>query len=401
MTEQLSFSTVSTTDTKRRRIDVEYSFGSHVKTERGKGGITDKAKANYLSSQLRLRLQYAKLKVEHGWQRQTLSEVENLYFRHTHLTRPYPVISPGGRRNGRTLSSHGFLQQENVLSTLTPRRELSLDAAATQITSSTKGSIGDSFSSALRPSSSTLGGSSSSSSIESAATLSIPSTPIHTPTATTTASRVATPLAPHLGAFGSTPTRYPVARSDSMSTVIMESTPSLYQTHNPTPGGSARPPKSALAPSLSAPLQGAPSQGPSAFREPFDPMEPTEHLDSQLAALRSIISASAMPISLPPPPSANSTASPAVLAPSPAANASYNEAGASSGGGGGLTYDSFWSAHGSATTSYRSVLAGQAMQAASSTPSGSVAHATHPLQPHTSGPTVLGPSGLVNANTNP
>ena len=50
-------------------------------------------------------------------QRQTLSEVENLYFRHTHLTRPYPVISPGGRRNGRTLSSNSlsstFPQQEN------------------------------------------------------------------------------------------------------------------------------------------------------------------------------------------------------------------------------------------------------------------------------------------------
>ncbi|KAI0076839.1 hypothetical protein K474DRAFT_1707776 [Panus rudis PR-1116 ss-1] len=44
----------------------------------------ERAKANYLSSQLKLRLQYARLKVDHGWQRQSLSEVENLYFRHTH-----------------------------------------------------------------------------------------------------------------------------------------------------------------------------------------------------------------------------------------------------------------------------------------------------------------------------
>ncbi|KZS99881.1 uncharacterized protein LAESUDRAFT_59831 [Laetiporus sulphureus 93-53] len=59
----------------------------------------ERAKANYLSGQLRLRLQYAKLKVEHGWQRQNLNEVENLYFRHTHRNRPSPTVSSGGRRN--------------------------------------------------------------------------------------------------------------------------------------------------------------------------------------------------------------------------------------------------------------------------------------------------------------
>ncbi|KAJ3740152.1 hypothetical protein DFH05DRAFT_454063 [Lentinula detonsa] len=43
----------------------------------------DKTKVSHLSRQLQLRLQYAKLKVEHGWHKQNLNEVENLYFRRT------------------------------------------------------------------------------------------------------------------------------------------------------------------------------------------------------------------------------------------------------------------------------------------------------------------------------
>ncbi|KAF9481741.1 hypothetical protein BDN70DRAFT_505629 [Pholiota conissans] len=40
-----------------------------------------------------MRLQYARLKVEHGWQKQNLNEVENLYFHNSHLrgSKPYPV----------------------------------------------------------------------------------------------------------------------------------------------------------------------------------------------------------------------------------------------------------------------------------------------------------------------
>ncbi|KAK0186716.1 hypothetical protein F5146DRAFT_141734 [Armillaria mellea] len=38
-----------------------------------------------------MRLQYAKLKVEHGWTKQTLNEVENLYFHHSHIRGPRPV----------------------------------------------------------------------------------------------------------------------------------------------------------------------------------------------------------------------------------------------------------------------------------------------------------------------
>ncbi|KAF5353920.1 hypothetical protein D9756_007098 [Leucocoprinus leucothites] len=50
----------------------------------------ERAKANHLSRQLQMRLQYARLKVEHGWQRQNLNEVENLYFHHSHLRSPKP-----------------------------------------------------------------------------------------------------------------------------------------------------------------------------------------------------------------------------------------------------------------------------------------------------------------------
>ena len=200
----------------------------------------------------------------------------------------------------------------------------------------------------------------SSSSIDSASTPSIPSTP------NPDASRVATPLAPHVG-FSSV-TRYPITRSDSMNTVIMESTPSLYQSAPPASS-------SKLVPTSSA---------QSSFREPFDPMEPTEHLDSQLAALRSIITASSMPIPLPPPSTGSMPASPA-----PSMSSATAAAVSSSGG---LTYDAFWSAHGSATaSSYRSLLAAHTARAA--TPS--------PLQAHGSAPAVLGPSAAANRGTGP
>ncbi|KAI0682922.1 hypothetical protein BC835DRAFT_797353 [Cytidiella melzeri] len=60
---------------------------SHESEVKRKKNALEKAKANYLCSQLRLRLQYAKLKVDHGWQKQTLNEVENLYFRHSQANR--------------------------------------------------------------------------------------------------------------------------------------------------------------------------------------------------------------------------------------------------------------------------------------------------------------------------
>lgn len=42
--------------------------------------ITFVDKELQLSKQLQLRLSYARLKVEHGWQKYTLNEVENLYW---------------------------------------------------------------------------------------------------------------------------------------------------------------------------------------------------------------------------------------------------------------------------------------------------------------------------------
>ncbi|KAJ7916176.1 hypothetical protein B0H13DRAFT_1998495 [Mycena leptocephala] len=50
-------------------------------TPNGKIRSMERAKANHLLRQLQLRLQYARLKVDHGWQKQRLNEVENLYFR--------------------------------------------------------------------------------------------------------------------------------------------------------------------------------------------------------------------------------------------------------------------------------------------------------------------------------
>jgi len=54
----------------------------------------ERAKAIHLSRQLQMRLQYARLKVEHGWQKQNLNEVENLYFHHSHLRGPKPFPAP-------------------------------------------------------------------------------------------------------------------------------------------------------------------------------------------------------------------------------------------------------------------------------------------------------------------
>ncbi|KAJ3483446.1 hypothetical protein NLI96_g6305 [Meripilus lineatus] len=70
----------------------------------------ERAKANYLSGQLRLRLQYAKLKVEHGWQRQNLNEVENLYFRHSHMRKPtVPTAGPSHPTHPSVSAEHSII----------------------------------------------------------------------------------------------------------------------------------------------------------------------------------------------------------------------------------------------------------------------------------------------------
>ncbi|KAF8811166.1 hypothetical protein BYT27DRAFT_7134146 [Phlegmacium glaucopus] len=62
--------------------------------ERRRKQTMERAKAVHLSRQLQMRLQYARLKVEHGWQKQNLNEVENLYFHHSHLRGPKPFPAP-------------------------------------------------------------------------------------------------------------------------------------------------------------------------------------------------------------------------------------------------------------------------------------------------------------------
>ncbi|OJA09057.1 hypothetical protein AZE42_04728, partial [Rhizopogon vesiculosus] len=60
--------------------------------QRKRKQTVERTKANHLSKQLQMRLQYAKLKVEHGWQRQNLNEVENLYFHHSQVRGLRPVV---------------------------------------------------------------------------------------------------------------------------------------------------------------------------------------------------------------------------------------------------------------------------------------------------------------------
>ncbi|KAF9462538.1 hypothetical protein BDZ94DRAFT_1261137 [Collybia nuda] len=63
-------------------------------SEKRRKQTVERAKANHLSRQLQMRLQYARLKVDHGWQKQNLNEVENLYFRHSHQRGPKPYPTP-------------------------------------------------------------------------------------------------------------------------------------------------------------------------------------------------------------------------------------------------------------------------------------------------------------------
>ncbi|KAH9847604.1 hypothetical protein C2E23DRAFT_493904 [Lenzites betulinus] len=374
MSDQSPYGLLLTSDSKKRKLEGEVMDSSHVGADRSKGTV-DRAKANYLSGQLRLRLQYAKLKVEHGWQRQSLSEVENLYFRHTHLTRPYPVISPGGRRNGRTLSHNGAL---NATASHAGGSSMTSKLHPDQATSQSGPFSVSGPNSGLRNNGSLASSCTcprahmytaphvfclaSSSSLDTSANPSIPTTPI------LNAGHPQTPHAPHLGLSGSV-TRYPISRSDSTATVIIESAPSLTtprtansaQAHHTTPSSGPLSSHTVPQPSAASP-----------FREPFDPMEPTEHIDSQLAALRTMMTTSAMPIPLPPP----QTSPTASLPPNTSANGNS---------GSGLTYDAFWSTHSSAT-SYRVLLASQgATQGRSSAP----------LQAYASAPAAL-PTSSTN-----
>ena len=197
---------------------------------------------------------------------------------------------------------------------------------------------------------------------------SIPSTPNLDSGRTATAA----PQAPHIGFNAAT--RYPISRSDSTATVILESAPSLYQPHTSKPESSHTPLTSSTSVSTPSAAAHAPSGTTTAspsFREPFDPMQPTEHIDSQLAALRSMMATSSMPI--------------------PTQTTSVPSLPVNTTSGGGLTYDAFWSSHSSATASYRALLATQ--------PVGQ-GRTTFPLQGHTSAPAALTPPTSAAPQTN-
>ncbi|KAJ7242943.1 hypothetical protein C8J57DRAFT_447190 [Mycena rebaudengoi] len=60
-------------------IVASQALANEVELKRKVRGL-ERTKVNHLLRQLQLRLQYARLKVDHGWQKQRLNEVENLYF---------------------------------------------------------------------------------------------------------------------------------------------------------------------------------------------------------------------------------------------------------------------------------------------------------------------------------
>ncbi|TDL14999.1 hypothetical protein BD410DRAFT_845570 [Rickenella mellea] len=89
-----------------------------------------------LTRQLQLRLQYARLKVEHGWQKQNLNEVENLYFRQHQIRKPpasatvpvpevYDLNSPA---KGQAQSSrHLGVEASEPLRNISPNQEAHFD----------------------------------------------------------------------------------------------------------------------------------------------------------------------------------------------------------------------------------------------------------------------------------
>ncbi|KNZ77587.1 hypothetical protein J132_05121 [Termitomyces sp. J132] len=68
--------------------------GPTHENEKRRKQTVERVKMTHLSRQLQMRLQYAKLKVDHGWQKQNLNEVENLYFHHSHQRIVKPFASP-------------------------------------------------------------------------------------------------------------------------------------------------------------------------------------------------------------------------------------------------------------------------------------------------------------------
>ncbi|KAJ3819157.1 hypothetical protein F5878DRAFT_720711 [Lentinula raphanica] len=96
-------------------------------TEEGKRRRSmDKTQVSHLSRQLQLRLQYARLKVENGWHKQNLNEVENLYFRRTN-TRPRHHSNYSNYNYG-PITQTSYMNSSNQYQTLAPQSSLSFKA---------------------------------------------------------------------------------------------------------------------------------------------------------------------------------------------------------------------------------------------------------------------------------
>ncbi|KAG8882326.1 hypothetical protein FRB98_003780 [Tulasnella sp. 332] len=90
-------SSISTPSTSAELAAITSEISRSVAGEPGgqskRAKHVEKTKLQHLTKQLAMRLQYAKLKVDHGWARQNLNEVENLYFHHYGKHQPASQMS--------------------------------------------------------------------------------------------------------------------------------------------------------------------------------------------------------------------------------------------------------------------------------------------------------------------
>ncbi|KAF9516095.1 hypothetical protein BS47DRAFT_1484105 [Hydnum rufescens UP504] len=104
----------------------------------------DKAKLHLLRQQLQTRLQYARLKVDHGWMRQNLNEVENLYFHHYRARSPTDPVDEANMkpRTGTMPSSAGSKSSLLSLPTRSIPRAISKSPSIIGATPAATDSIG-------------------------------------------------------------------------------------------------------------------------------------------------------------------------------------------------------------------------------------------------------------------
>lgn len=270
----------------------------------------ERAKAAHLSRQLQLRLQYARLKVEHGWQKQNLNEVENLYFRHSHTK---PRQSPADQIL-MSLSIPSAIQQSPRLSS----------ASEVQTNSRPNGTAVE-----------------SSEIVEENEVLLQPSPPRTSPAPHVLASNSPTPTIPEDPPVPSLePSPMAVDSTAAISTVVQlrsnlpEFPPVSQLTAAHKPGAPEITPTYPIASYYGAlfPAQPAPTFGTRYAQIPVPAPLPAPHRKAPVASLQP----STTPQTQPPP-----SSSPAVSSSIPVADPFKFGTAAT----GSLTYDSFWSSH--------------------------------------------------------